>query len=419
MIDRTLAPASFPVKNFNFRTYRKIILNGHIEGLVIPDKQHPICSIEIIFRSGSWFEKNPGVAFLTGKMLLEGTTTKNGEEIALAFEHMGAHIEIQTAVDGTSIRLFATQKHIHSSLSLLQEILFTPSLPTHEFEVIKNLKAEQIKMQLAKNTYFATSYFHELLFGATHPYGRSIKETEIKQRSLFEIKDFFQLQFQNNPKVVLCGDIDEKIIEKTALLLGNINKGSEQMPSFEIHPNHGHQTIERSDSVQASLRVGAQTIHRGDQDIHKLTVANKLLGGFFGSRLMKKLREEKGLTYGVYSSITHAHNASYWTISTEMKSVNAEDSLEAIHEIITELAQNYPSLSEIDMLKNFLRGKFLSSMNSILDVASIYTLLFVNDISHHFLTTSLETIDNIRPKDISEMIQKYYLDPDKSSLFVR
>ena len=91
MIDRTLAPASFPVKNFNFRTYRKIILNDHIEGLVIPDKQHPICSIEIIFRSGSWFEKNPGVAFLTGKMLLEGTTTKNGEEIALAFEHMGAH----------------------------------------------------------------------------------------------------------------------------------------------------------------------------------------------------------------------------------------------------------------------------------------------------------------------------------------
>ena len=89
---------------------------------------------------------------------------------------MGAHIEIQTAVDGTSIRLFATQKHIHSSLSLLQEILFTPSFPTHEFEVIKNLKAEQIKMQLAKNTYFATSYFHELLFGATHPYGRSIKE---------------------------------------------------------------------------------------------------------------------------------------------------------------------------------------------------------------------------------------------------
>jgi predicted Zn-dependent peptidase len=102
-----------------------------------------------------------------------------------------------------------------------------------------------------------------------------------------------------------------------------------------------------------------------------------------------------------------------------MKSDNAEDSLEAIHEIITELAQNYPSLSEIDMLKNFLRGKFLSSMNSILDVASIYTLLFVNNISHHFLTTSLETIDNIRPKDVSEMIQKYYLGPDKSSLFVR
>ena len=419
MMDRTLAPASFPVKNFNFRTCRKIILNGGIEGLIIPDKQYPICLVEIIFQSGSWFEKNPGIAFLTGKMLLEGTSTKNAEEIALAFEHMGAHIEVQTAVDGTSIRLFATQKHIHSSLALLQEILFSPNFPTNEFEVIKNLKAEQIKLQLAKNTYFATSHFHELLFGPTHPYGRSIKETEITQRTLFEIKDFFQWQFQKDPKVVLCGDIDEKVIEKTALLLGNINKDEKQMLSFSISQNHNHQTIERSDSVQASLRMGAQTIDRGHPDIHKLTVANKLLGGFFGSRLMKKLREEKGLTYGVYSSITHAQNASYWTISTEMKSDNAEHSLEAIHEIITELAQNYPSQSEVDMLKNFLRGKFLSSMNSILDVASIYTLLFVNDIPHHFLTTSLETIDSIRPKDLSEMIQKYFIDPDKSSLFVR
>ena len=85
MIDRTLAPASFPVKNFNFRNYRKIILNGHIEGLVIPDKQHPICSIEIIFRSGSWFEKNPGVAFLTGKMLLEGTLHQKWRRNSVGF----------------------------------------------------------------------------------------------------------------------------------------------------------------------------------------------------------------------------------------------------------------------------------------------------------------------------------------------
>ncbi|MAJ50457.1 MAG: hypothetical protein CMB82_02435 [Flammeovirgaceae bacterium] len=419
MMDRTLAPASFPVKNFNFRNSRKIKLNGDIDGLIIPDKQHSICSIEIIFQSGSWFEKNPGISFLTGKMLLEGTKTKNGEELVSAFEYMGAHIEIQTTVDDSRIRLFATQKHIHSSLSLLQEILFTPSFPTQEFKVIKNLKAEQIKMQLAKNTYFASSSFHELLFGADHPYGRCINKKEIEERSLFEIKDFFRLKFQNRPKVVICGDIDENIIEKIALLLVNINKNDQHMPHFSIRPNHHHQTIERSDSVQASLRIGAQTINRGHPEIHKLTVANKLLGGFFGSRLMKKLREEKGLTYGVYSSITHAKNASYWTISTEMKIDNAEHSLEAIHEIITELAQNYPSLSEVIMLKNFLRGKFLSSMNSILDVASMYSLLFVNGIPQHFLKTSLETIDTIRPKDISEMIHKYYLNADKSSLSVR
>ncbi len=418
-MDRTLAPASFPIKNFNFRNYRRIILNGHIDGLVIPDRQHPICSLEIIFRSGSWFEKNPGVSFLTGKMILEGTNSKNGEEIALAFEYLGTHIEIQTTADDSRIRLFATQKHIDSSLALLREILFTPSFPKYEFEVIKNLKAEQIKMQLAKNTYFASSYFNQLLFGEDHPYGRYLKVNEIHERSLSEIKKFFQLEFQNDPKVVLCGDIDDNVIEKTALLLKIVNNNGQQMPHFKIRPNYDHQTIERSDSIQASLRLGTQTIQRGHPEIHKLTVANKLLGGFFGSRLMRKLREEKGLTYGVYSSLIHAQHASYWLISTEVKKDNTEHSLEIIHEIITELAQEFPSPTEIEMLKNFLKGKFLSSLNSILDVASIYTLLFVNDINIQFLTNYLKTIDTIRPRDISEMIQKYYLSPDKSSLFVQ
>ena len=109
----------------------------------------------------------------------------------------------------------------------------------------------------------------------------------------------------------------------------------------------------------------------------------------------------------------------FWIISTEIKNYNAEHSLEAIHKIITEIAQKFPSSAEVDMLKNFLKGKFLSSMNSILDVASMYTLLFVNDITIQFLTNYLKTIDTICPRDISEMIQKYYLDPEKSSLFVR
>ena len=133
----------------------------------------------------------------------------------------------------------------------------------------------------------------------------------------------------------------------------------------------------------------------------------------------EKIKKEKGLTYGVYSSLIHVQQASYWLISTEVKKDNTEHSLEIIHAIITELAQKFPSPTEVEMLKNFLKGKFLSSLNSILDVASIYTLLFVNDINIQFLTNYLKTIDTIRPRDISEMIQKYYLSPDKSSLFLR
>ena len=133
---------------------------------------------------------------------------------------------------------------------------------------------------------------------------------------------------------------------------------------------------------------------------------------------MKKIREEKGLTYGIHAAISHAGNSSYWTISSELKREKSAEALNEIHGAINELAHNYPSNSETEMLKNFLRGKFLGSMNTILDVTSVYSSLFINNLAEDFLKDYLNTLNTIQSRDISEMIQKYVLSAPTTSLMM-
>ena len=418
MLDRTLIPHAYSLSDFQLRTSKIVRLENQVYCLIVSGDLHPICFIELIFKSGGWFEHQAGTAYMTGKMLLGGTLNKTAEEVSVAYETLGSHIEIHTSVDYSSIKLYTTKKHLGQSLNLLEELLCSPSFPLEEFNINKSIKAQLIKSQLAKNPYFASIEFNKLLFGNVHPYGKSLDVFAIEQCTLDETVNFFNTKFTNEPKLILGGAIGNKEMDQINQILNKLTIFQHATPQFALNTNSQHHVIEGQASTQASLRLGGITINRSHSDIHKLNIAVKLLGGFFGSRLMKKIREEKGLTYGIHAAISHAGNSSYWSISSELKREKSAEALNEIHGAINELAHNYPSNSETEMLKNFLRGKFLGSMNTILDVTSVYSSLFINNLAEDFLKDYLNTLNTIHSRDISEMIQKYVLSAPTTSLMM-
>ena len=167
-------------------------------------------------------------------------------------------------------------------------------------------------------------------------------------------------------------------------------------------------TIVKKDAVQSSIRMGGPTIPMGHPDYQKLLVANEIIGGYFGSRLMKNIREKKGYTYGIYSYMGRMRFGSYFAIASDVKKEFRRDAIqEIIHELNT-IIENSVSDKELDTVRNYMLGEFISGINTPFALMSKFKTLLLNKIGGDYYSQLYDTINGIGPRDVQEMASKYF-----------
>ncbi len=416
--DRTKPPKSGELKQPKFVSFNtgKILTDNDL--LEIPDSNHPITYVEFIFSGGRYAEDIPGTSWFAAKMIAEGTAILTSSEISTKIESLGSYLEISPGMDFISIKIYALRKNIETTVSILEELLLESSFPEAEYALLKTIRSQNIRNQLSKNSSIASLEFNKNLFGDNHPYGRFLSPEEVEKVELDEVKKYFSERLFNSPRVIIGGDYDDKLLKQIQGLLSKLPLIKKQTEEVEIFQSKGKSTISKISSNQASLRIGALTLDKNSPEIHPLTISNTLLGGFFGSRLMKSIREEKGLTYGIYSQINHFQMASYWVISAEVEKNKVEEALNEINKQIDLLSKNPPPLEEISILRNYQIGKIQNSMDSLFSIIGMYKSLFLIDKTPKFLDSYWNSIVEIKPTDISSMVYKYIQNVDKTTLLL-
>ncbi len=406
ILDRRQPPVANPVQPFQIPepNILKTSLGTPVVKLDFPGSE--IVYTELIFGSGRWWEVPFGVSYFTSKMLLEGTQTRSSEAIARQFESLGSHIQISPGMDYVSVKLYALKKHFQKSLDLLFDILLEPTFPEKEYETLREIRLHEIRSQLARNSYFATVNFLEALFGAEHPYGVLPDIEKIQNIQLSQVRSYHQRQLFNRPCGLILGSLNQELNDFMHRLDSLPNASATPRVLEEGPESPGTRHLEREKSSQASIRVGAKSITRSHQDVHRLAIANLLLGGFFGSRLMKNVREDKGLTYGISSQITHLRHGSYFQISAEVERSKAHQALEEIEKEIAALQHSPPSTAELQTAISYARGKFLSSLDSPLSLASLQKNEVLNERVGYY-NSFINTLENISPEEICEVANKY------------
>jgi predicted Zn-dependent peptidase len=416
MLDRSSAPKAYALDDISFKHPEKTKINN-IDGFIIRASSHPVIILEILFKSGKAYESYPGVAFFTSKMLSEGTTERKSEDISLAFEETGSYFDIQPGIDHISIKLYSLKKHFNANLQILKELLVHSTFPTGELEQLKQIRIAQIESQLARNSQFATLKFNEHIFGHEHPAGRILEPDEIRKLHRDEVIGYYQNGLFVDPMFMIAGDIDadnllciEQLFEEIPLAQSNKGLPTGHLIDRKLEISRG--------SEQASIRIGTFAPHANHQDVHYLNIANTLLGGFFGSRLMKNIREEKGLTYGIYSTLINRLEASYWLIGSEVNMDKKEEALKAIYHELEVLATDFPADDEIEILKNYLRGKLLTNMDSIYNQMNSYRSILVYERDVSFIDDFIKAVNEVTASDITQIIDQYYFKPEKLELTV-
>lgn len=408
MVDRTIAPPIHDIRKIRVPNFQKLIIAEDIPLGLIYQKDHPVIILDIVIPSGHMHDPQPGITYLASKMLTEGTSRLTSFQIASKIDFYGGHLEIGPSPDFVSVKLYALKKFFPILLPLLAEIFSDSQFPEKEFDTLKQIRIQQIRQQFARNSVIAGFNFRKCLFGETHPYGLIIEESHIQSINHTDAFDYYKNSFLRKPFFYLAGEVDEgeiKLIEKE---FGKLNYRIDKDSNIPSPATSEDLYIDKHESVQTSIRLGNLTVNRKHEDHYKLKVANELLGGFFGSRLMTNIREKKGLTYGIHSSLMHFKHLSFWQIATDVLKEKKEEAISEILNEIKILQEEPPAPDELQTLKNYLKSKIASSFDTIMDVMELSKALDQSGLDLSYWDALFHTIDEVSGEDVSEITRKHF-----------
>ncbi len=408
MLNRTLAPQFKDPVEFVLQKPVRISSTGQTPIYTLYNGNLPTLRIEFVCRAGKWFEPSASYAVILSKMLLEGTPKYTSEQISAFLDQYGVFTECQPGSDYLVFSLYLLDKHAKNVLPFIAEILETASYPNDELENIKNIQKQNLLVNLNKNSFLAYNNFKTQLFGSSHPYGKNDTPTSIEAISSEGLRLFHEKSIKNNFEIIASGAVDKNIEN---LLLANFTKYTSNAFSTIDKPfvadNRGLHKTPKENSIQSSFRIGSFTINDKHPDYFSLEIFNTIFGGYFGSRLMQNIREDKGYTYGIHSSLMRLHHASFLMISTDAKKEFEGKILEEVLREIEILQTQQVPDDEYYRVINYIKGTFLSGIDNVFSQADKFKNLHFYGLPDDYYDNYFQKIDAVKPSDVLEIANKH------------
>jgi predicted Zn-dependent peptidase len=416
LLDRTQPPAFQSIQNVNLPVLKPYTLDNGVRLNLIDIPSQPVLRLECIFDAGTWHEQTPTAGFFALKMLSEGTPSRTSAQISEYFDGYGAFLELNSGPDRSSVVVYCLTKFLPNVLPLLSEMITEPTFPKKELDDLRNITVQNLRINYEKNAYLAGVLFRAKVFGATHPYGRSQNPDAVEQLTQPNVVAFYERVIKNRPfQILLAGQASEVEVDYINKTLGQLPVMYDALADVGIPPLPGalvSTLLEKEDSVQSSIRLGRRLFTRSHPDFFRMLVTNEVLGGYFGSRLMKNIREEKGFTYGISSNMPSFRRDGYFLIGTDVKRENTQETLDEIHKEIRHLQTELVGADELETVKNYMAGEFVGSLNTPFEIADRYKVILFDGLPADFLTTYIQHIRAVSPDDIRAMANRY-LNPDE------
>lgn len=366
-LDRSKAPSFNIPEEIDFSSPIQRTLSNGVPLYFIPTPELNAIKIEINTDAlrGDLGQRKKLVSYFTLHMLLEGTKTKDASTLDDFFDYYASEVEIISNFEHNGLSLLTTKKHLYKVLPVFRELMTEAVFPDKELAKRKSQKALSISIQREQNSNRASQLFRKQLFGDQHPFGQIADEEDVEQVTSEDLKSFYSNKLWINPEIFLTGNLNGKEIDFIAQELGNLPVITGN-PILEEFINQEKERVweKREKSVQSSIRLGCHLIPKNHPDYHALSVFNTFLGGYFGSRLIKNIREEKGHTYGIYSSIGSLRSADYWIVAADVIKEHAEEVISEIYKEIKKLQEEPIPAEELEVVRNYMIGSLLSNFSS-------------------------------------------------------
>jgi zinc protease len=418
MLDRKITPTIEEAVHFDLQLKNcdRFTLDNQVPVYAMNAGAQDVVMVEWVFDAGNWYDKQPMVAATTNFLIKNGTTSKSAYQINDFFEFHGAYLNRSCYNETASITLHCLSKHLETLLPVVREIIETSIFPEQELAIYIQNQKQRLSVNLQKCDFIANRLIDEYLFGINHPYGTYSNAEDYDALNTDVIKAFYKQYYLNGScKIFVAGKMPTGYESMLNKAFGTLPLHADA-PVVVEHPvvtasQKKVEIINDENGVQGAIRMARPFPNRHHPDFQKAHVLNTLFGGFFGSRLMSNIREDKGYTYGIHSYFQNHVHASAWMISTEAgRDVCAATIAEVIKEM--ELLRNeLVDTEELNLVRNYMIGSLLGDLDGPFQLIGRWKSYVLNGLDENYFYKSIETIKSVTPQELQSLANTY-LQPD-------
>lgn len=376
-----------------------------------------VVEINWIFPAGIWYEQKGAVAQAVAALMKNGTSKKNAHAIHEALEFYGASLKVNTGSDHGTVTLHTLTKHLAALLPIVNEVISDSIFPEEELSIYKQNTIQRLLVSLRECEFVANQRIDAMMFGEDHPYGRFSKIEKIEALTREDLLSFYKQRYNlAGAKIFMGGKIDETHVKLINEIFGGF---------YEPAPATGKETfviaaaterIQRitndPNGVQGAIRIGRLFPDRHHPDFAPMVVLNTLFGGYFGSRLMSNIREEKGYTYGIYSSLSPMQHGGQLTIHTEVGKDVIEPAIKEVYHEMAVLQNELADDEELLLVKNYLLGNLLGDLDGPFSILQRWRTLILNGMTIEHFNRNINIYKTITAQELQTLAQRYYKPED-------
>lgn len=417
MINRAIAPQFKTIEKVDIIKAERSQLDNGIEVFCVNAGSQELTKVEIIFKAGMYHQERTLLSS-TANTLLEGGTSKyTSQQLSENIDFYGSFLELGADQDFASVCLYSLNKYLNESLVYVEDLLKNSIYPKSEIEIHLANKKQKHLINSQKVSHLARRKFSQLLFGEKHPYGVEVKNEDFDTLKQETIIEFYKKHYNSkNCFIVVSGCLPENVIKVLNSHFGIGDWGNTQglitpLAGIVSSTQQKH-LVEKNDAIQSAIRVGRILFNKTHPDYFKFQVLNTILGGYFGSRLMANIREDKGYTYGIGSGLTSLVNGGYFFISTEVGADVTSKALDEIYKELGRLRNDLISNEELETVRNYILGQFLRSVDGPFALADKFKAIYEFGLDYSYYSNYFSSVKSVTPAELRDLANKYLQEKD-------
>ncbi len=417
---RKQAPPPGDPRTIEIGDYESFTLDNGLRVIVVENHKIPRVSYQLfVDRDPVLWKERAGVRDIAGAILARGTKTRTKAEIDEAIDYVGGSLSTNDRGGFVS----SLTRHSETVLEVFADVILNPSFPEEEFEKIRTQTISGLQVQKDNPDAIASNVSSVLVYGPDHPYGEVVTETTVGNITLEDLRTYYETFFRPNISyLVMVGDITvEQARARAKKYFGFWKKADVPKTEFSIPTPPQAKSVhfvDKAGAVQSVIRITHPVeLKPGAPDAIPAAVMNTILGSGFSGRLFRNLREDKGYTYGAYSSLAPNELVGAFTASASVRNEVTDSSITEFLYELEQIRSTEVSDEELELAINFMAGNFARSLESPQTVANFALNTYRYNLPRDYYATYLERLSRVSKADVKAMAQKYVI-PDRAHIIV-